>query len=314
MKFKGLITDTVVTQICEKEYLMGKALEIKLILSVIFITTGSAWFADVIKQCLLQYSFFDMSVIYFILFFGGLILVIIGLYLAKSYADKLCKPNQLSFKEISKSQKDKLLLKTNLIVCGISTITEKTDSNGKTEVKNVEVDKLKDRIKSFFEKNSAENLCNDLKELDSDLPTFSWQQQIRLFKEMSRYSKNFTVSVIASKESFEQLPAFELLISEFNAKFKTNIKLVLPENAIDFTQVNEVHKSIEKIIKDWQEESPNSYRMIDVTAGQKTASMSGVLASVANNQNYTVYVDTQKPYPIRIQNIENEKQSELKVI
>jgi hypothetical protein len=282
----------------------------ELILPVLFITIGATWLADILKILCFQHNWFTLQD--GITAIVSLLFLVLGLSLAKNVSDKRCKPNQLSFEELSKSKKDKVLFQTNLVICGMSTIVQK--SKTKNIIENIEVEELQKHIKDLFSNNDVHKLCNEFSELKTDLKSFSWQQQIRLFKEMSRFHKSFTVSVIASEESYEQLPAFQTLINEFNAKFNTYIQLKLPEKAVDYTQVNEVHQAIEKIIQHWQIDNRDSYRMIDVTAGQKPLSMSAVLASVANKQNYTAYVDTQKPFSIRIQNIENQKQSELKVI
>lgn len=298
---------------------MGNPSVLKLLFPVLLITTGTTWFAEIVMKLILptlpsSAAYVD-SLHMSILLFGSLIFVIAGLMLAKNYTDKLCQPNNLSFEELSKTKKDKLISKTKLVICGLSRITETVEINGKTEQRNIKLEVLKDHINHMFKNNHVDALCGELKYLNTDLKKgFSWQQQIRLFKEMSTYHKSFTVSVVASKESYEQLSAFQTLIDEFNTAFKTQIKLSIPEKAIDFTQVNEVHKAINDIIKLWSIKHLSSYVMIDVTAGQKTVSMSGVLASVADKRNYTAYVDTQMPFKIRVQNIENQHQAELKAI
>lgn len=130
---------------------------------------------------------------------------------------------------MSKTKKDKLIFNTKLVICGLSRITETVEKKGKVEHNNVNVEVLKNHIQYIFKNNTVNELCDEFKNLNTSLQaSFSWQQQIRLFKEISRYHKSFTVSVIASKESYEQLPAFQTLIEEFNNAFKTQIKLEFP--------------------------------------------------------------------------------------
>jgi len=70
----------------------------KLLFSVLLIATGTTWFAEIMMKLLLpNSSTIVVSLQMYILLLISILLVIFGLMLAKNYADKLCKPNNLSF-------------------------------------------------------------------------------------------------------------------------------------------------------------------------------------------------------------------------
>ncbi|WP_044413322.1 hypothetical protein [Thiomicrospira microaerophila] len=286
--------------------------------TIILITIGTTFLIDgVLKNVIeLEDANLTKQVIFFII---GLVSLMIAMMIAKTITDDLCKPDSRSFKEITQNAYRTTLRKTEIVITSVSEIR---DDNGV-----VPNDRIKKCINQLFSSFSVEKICQtDYKNLKSELEklncdkeiilsSFSWQQQLRLIYQVTKFTNNAEFVIISSEQSSKQFPAFEHMLEALRQKLNEEQKTFTFSRAetVNFNEIDKVSKEIEGQIQLHTARNGNPIIMVDVTAGQKTYSLAAVLSTVDKKHVYTGYVDTNKPWPLHLQNIVNDNKSELAV-
>jgi len=123
-------------------------------------------------------------------------------------------------------------------------------------------------------------------------PYFSWkpcQRGLEIHK-----SRLNTVWVICTPESGKQYPWFEAMFKELYP----NVSFVRKDVA-NFEDISELTYALEDILTALPSGIDESDVVIDVTGGQKPASIAGMMVSLVNGNRQVQYVQTNAPFSVK---------------
>jgi hypothetical protein len=151
-----------------------------------------------------------------------------------------------------------------------------------SEIRDKSSQELNDEIKIL---DTAENESDRLSKLQGSSLS-KWRMPVEAIK--YHLPKLERIVVVTSSLSSTQLESFRLLIVKLFGEEEA--KKILQEKIEDFESVSEIFEKLNKIYKDLEKEGFKAKHVIvDVTGGQKTASIAGALAT-------TVYADREFQY------------------
>lgn len=302
---------------------------VSLILAVLLITVSTTFISDVLREVIdlnehIKSNQSGNSDWVWVLFTIFILMLWAGIHFGRLIADKLSEPDNRSFKEIcDQRQKQEYIRAATIIITSISPL--------KCNRKPLKVQSIKEYLSVLFDEYTIKQiketkqddlhdkeLCDKLKDvpgfdnLDKIELGFPWQQQLRLLLEFKKLNPSIRLNLALTKEAAAQIDAFKFFIEKINEKANMNIRLIKLGEELDFTQIDQVSNSLNARIDYFLQEFMGNV-ILDVTAGFKTYSMAATLATVDKEHAITTYVDMAKPFALRMQNIKNNKASELHV-
>ncbi len=125
-----------------------------------------------------------------------------------------------------------------------------------------------------------------------DAKNFSWKP-VQRGMEAHRQRLN-SVWVICSPESGEQYEWFESMFQ----KLYPNVSFIR-QNVSSFEDISALTQTLEEILADLPKDMDESDVVIDITGGQKPASIAGMMVSLVNENRQAQYVQTNAPFDVK---------------
>lgn len=252
-------------------------------IAIVALAVGTSWLADEIRDL-----WGDDKPIFWWVLVVGVVLTVIGFFLARRLSQELSAPRHETFHPLGGHHGQDVLKKTKKVIMFLSNLPQDKYSQDVETVKNKQWD--------------TEIASQDRLDLSQDRRNFKWQQNFRsinIFKDC----EDIEISVFCSGESYDQFDAFKEIYDhhrELNG-FKLH-KISRYPKAVD---INSLH-TISANLKDEIAQNPEEVTIIDITSGTKQYSAAATLETIASKDIYILYIDTNNGELYHLYNVVNE--------
>lgn len=197
----------------------------------------------------------------------GLILTIIGYFLARRLSKELSAPRHETFHSLGGNHEKTVLNQTQKVIMFLSNLNEKDFDQIVADLKEKQWDK-------DIASNERIEKC-------------PWQQNYRsinIFKEF----EGIEISVFCSKESYDQFDAFKEIYDHHRER--NGFKLHNISRYPDKVDIHSLY-NLSQALKDEVEQRQDATTIIDITSGTKQCSAAATLETIATEDTYILYID-----------------------
>ncbi|WFE68501.1 hypothetical protein P8S54_09860 [Thiomicrospira sp. R3] len=196
-------------------------------------------------------------------------------------AQQLSRPNPDTFKYFVGKEKQQEIKKTQLVVMGLSILTDQKS--------------MLSKLHTF----DWATLCSD-----QNLG-INWQQNIRTIKTFSSLNKDVRFIIVCSEQSASLFTEFKNFIEHLERETAQKIHLEQAANTVDINSIASCSRGIKKILNNHAAKQV----VIDITSATKQYSAACTLETTYREMVYLGYVSNDANY--FIYNVLNEERGEL---
>lgn len=235
-------------------------------IAIVTLAVGSSWLADEIPNIWNEENGVSWGLLGF-----GLILTIIGYFLARRLSKELSAPRHETFHSLGGNHEKTVLNQTQKVIMFLSNLDETLYDQMVADLKAKQWDKV---IASEVGISKKEIKC-------------PWQQNYRsinIFKEF----EGIEIRVFCSEKSFDQFDAFKEIYDHHREH--NGFKLHNISRYPDKVDIHSLY-NLSQALKDEVEQRQDTTTIIDITSGTKQYSAAATLETIATEDIYILYID-----------------------